>query len=220
MIELHVCNSLVGGKVGHFSATALGRDLRSSGRRVGRGRGEGSGRRAAGDHAGPDAVLARADRDLHVPWTAPDGKSALPIRDRRRTRCVAERGRASAHRSRFALVACVDVAGACRRSGVPDPAKRATRETLKRPKTSLLHFFGLAPVAQLDRAAGFYPAGWGFESSRAHIRSVVAVAQLVRAPGCGPGGRGFNSPRSPSSLLSSGVAFHGPLAQLARAEAS
>ena len=42
-----------------------------------------------------------------------------------------------------------------------------------------------APVAQLDRASGYGPEGWGFESSRAHadlrVRKVGRVAQLVRA---------------------------------------
>jgi hypothetical protein len=78
-----------------------------------------------------------------------------------------------------------------------------------------------APVAQLDRASGFYPQGRGFDSLRARpfppwlsagfdvyyfpsppSRSwgyMVAVAQLVRAPRCGRGGRGFDPRRSPSN---------------------
>ena len=35
-----------------------------------------------------------------------------------------------------------------------------------------------APVAQLDRAAGFYPAGSGFDSWRGHL----AGTSVVRSP--------------------------------------
>jgi hypothetical protein len=41
---------------------------------------------------------------------------------------------------------------------------------------SVLHpSFGSAPVAQLDRAAGFEPVGREFESLRAHQKSVAAT---------------------------------------------
>ena len=65
-----------------------------------------------------------------------------------------------------------------------------------------------APVAQLDRAAGFEPVGRGFESLRAHQIKQIAggqdnpaihlapVAQLDRALASEAKGRAFESPRA------------------------
>ena len=52
-----------------------------------------------------------------------------------------------------------------------------------------------APVAQLDRASGFYPVCREFESLLGcHL--YIALAQLDRVPGYEPVGRGFESLRA------------------------
>ena len=49
-----------------------------------------------------------------------------------------------------------------------------------------------APIAQLDRASGYGPEGYGFESCLAR-HSVRDLAQLGRALGLGPRCRRFES---------------------------
>ena len=79
--------------------------------------------------------------------------------------------------------------------------------------------FPCAPVAQLDRAAGFEPVGRGFESLRAHQIKQIAgwqdnpaihrapVAQLDRALASEAKGRAFESPRAHQpSLAHTGAA--------------
>ena len=59
----------------------------------------------------------------------------------------------------------------------------------------MLVYFRIAPtsVAQPDRAGGFYPPGWGFDSSRRYTKSAtnVPLHTEVKMVLCGRNGNGY-----------------------------
>ena len=56
----------------------------------------------------------------------------------------------------------------------------------------------------MDRARGFGPRGWGFESLQAYQGfGHGEVSSVGRAPVCGTGRHGFESRTSPHELLAS-----------------
>ena len=66
--------------------------------------------------------------------------------------------------------------------GVGVPAKRDPVDDVRRPRPRRRIAWRDASVAQLDRAAGFYPAGSGFESWRGHRRRCTPVGSPMRSP--------------------------------------
>jgi hypothetical protein len=99
-------------------------------------------------------------------------------------------GRAGTNRNRNTPVREIGAGGALGRSGARHVdargeigyAKRASRwrsSSCRSPRTSVRH----APVAQLDRAAGFEPVGRGFKSLRARHSNSLTECLVHRADG-------------------------------------